>query len=210
MLRAVFAERERQGQARGGLRGEAFGHGCGLSYSHGEWMYKGRNREERVEFRHTSVLLFEAVESLQVSPDGIYVDGTLGGGGHSFEIARRLSKGGKLIGIDQDAAAVEAAGKRLGEFGNKVIIIRANYAQMEEKLGELGVSSVDGILLDLGVSSNQLDDAKRGFTYRDDDAPLDMSMDTEAGAYGEGGCEFLVGGGSDEDPEGSTARRDLP
>ncbi len=137
-----------------------------------------RNRkEERVEFRHTSVLLEEAVESLRVSPDGIYVDGTLGGGGHSYEIARRLSEGGKLIGIDQDAAAVEAAGKRLGEFKNKVVIVRANYAQMEEKLGELGISSVDGILLDLGVSSNQLDDAKRGFTYRDADAPLDMRMD---------------------------------
>jgi 16S rRNA (cytosine1402-N4)-methyltransferase len=140
-------------------------------------MYKGR-KEERVEFRHTSVLLFEAVESLQVSPDGIYVDGTLGGGGHSYEIAKRLSKGGRLIGIDQDDAAIEAAGKRLREFEDKVTIIRANYAQMGEKLGEIGVSSVDGILLDLGVSSNQLDDARRGFTYREEDAPLDMRMDT--------------------------------
>ncbi len=111
-----------------------------------------------------------------VRQDGIYVDGTLGGGGHSYEIARRLSKGGRLIGIDQDAAAIEAAGKRLGEFGDKVTIIRANYAQMGEKLREIGVSSVDGILLDLGVSSYQLDDAQRGFTYRED-APLDMRMD---------------------------------
>jgi len=130
-----------------------------------------------VEFRHTPVLLEEAVESLQVSPDGIYVDGTLGGGGHSFEIARRLSKGGRLIGIDQDAAAIEAAAKRLGEFGDRVTIIRSNYVRMKEKLGELGISSVDGILLDLGVSSFQLDDAQRGFTYRDEQAPLDMRMD---------------------------------
>ncbi len=130
-----------------------------------------------MEFRHTPVLLEEAVESLQVSPDGIYVDGTLGGGGHSFEIARRLSKGGRLIGIDQDAAAIEAAAKRLGEFGDRVTIIRSNYVRMKEKLGELGISSVDGILLDLGVSSFQLDDAQRGFTYRDEQAPLDMRMD---------------------------------
>ncbi len=143
----------------------------------GEWM-PGRNRkEERVEFNHTSVLLEETVESLHVRSDGIYVDGTLGGGGHSYEIAKRLSKGGKLIGIDQDAAAIKAAGKRLGEFGNTITIIRANYAQMGEKLREIGISSVDGILLDLGVSSYQLDDAERGFTYREEDAPLDMRMD---------------------------------
>ncbi len=138
-------------------------------------------KEERVEFKHTSVLLEEAVESLHVRPDGIYVDGTLGGGGHSYEIAKRLSEGGRLIGIDQDAAAIEAAGKRLGEFGNKITIIRANYAQMSEKLKEIGISSVDGILLDLGVSSYQLDDAQRGFTYREEDAPLDMRMDQRGG-----------------------------
>lgn len=136
-----------------------------------------RRKEERVEFRHTSVLLEEAVESLHVRPDGVYVDGTLGGGGHSYEIAKKLSKGGRLIGIDQDAAAIGAAGKRLGEFGDRVTIVRANYAQMREKLGELGIFSVDGILLDLGVSSFQLDDAGRGFTYRDEQAPLDMRMD---------------------------------
>ena len=130
-----------------------------------------------MEFRHTSVLLDEAVESLRVSPDGIYVDGTLGGGGHSFEIAKRLSKGGRLIGIDQDAAAVEAAAKRLGEFGDRVTIIRDNYARMGQRLREIGILKVDGILLDLGVSSYQLDDALRGFTYRDEDAPLDMRMD---------------------------------
>ena len=130
-----------------------------------------------MEFRHTSVLLDEAVESLRVSPDGIYVDGTLGGGGHSFEIAKRLSKGGRLIGIDQDAAAVEAAAKRLGEFGDKVTIIRDNYVRMGQRLREIGILKVDGILLDLGVSSYQLDDALRGFTYRDEDAPLDMRMD---------------------------------
>ena len=130
-----------------------------------------------MEFRHTSVLLEEAVESLHVSPDGIYVDGTLGGGGHSFEIAKRLSKGGRLIGINQDAAAIEAAGKRLGEFGDRVTIIQANYAMMGGKLRELGITAVNGILLDLGVSSFQLDDAQRGFTYRDEQAPLDMRMD---------------------------------
>ena len=122
-------------------------------------------------------MLNEVLEGLNIKPDGIYVDGTLGGGGHSFEIARRLSKGGRLIGIDQDAAAIEAAAKRLGEFGDRVTIIRSNYVRMKEKLGELGISSVDGILLDLGVSSFQLDDAQRGFTYRDEQAPLDMRMD---------------------------------
>lgn len=130
-----------------------------------------------MEFRHTSVLLDEAVGSLQVRPDGIYVDGTLGGGGHSYEIAKKLSKGGRLIGIDQDAAAIEAAAKRLGEFHDRVTILRTNYAEMGRKLRELGILSVDGILLDLGVSSYQLDDAGRGFTYRSDAAPLDMRMD---------------------------------
>ncbi len=130
-----------------------------------------------MDFKHTSVLLEETVESLQVSPDGIYVDGTLGGGGHSYEIARRLSEGGRLIGIDQDAAAIEAAGKRLGEFKSRVTIVRANYSDMRARLSQIGITSVDGILLDLGVSSYQLDDAARGFTYREPDAPLDMRMD---------------------------------
>ena len=130
-----------------------------------------------MEFRHTSVLLRETVDALHVRPDGIYVDGTLGGGGHSSVIAGKLSEGGRLIGIDQDAAAIEAAGKRLGEFGNRVMIIRSNYADMKTRLMETGITSVDGILLDLGVSSYQLDDAERGFTYREEDAPLDMRMD---------------------------------
>ncbi len=129
-----------------------------------------------MEFSHKSVLLGETIDMLQIKPDGIYVDGTLGGGGHSFEICRRLSDKGRLIGIDQDAAAIEAATERLGEFGDKVTIIRSNYCEMTQQLNNIGVTSVDGIVLDLGVSSYQLDTADRGFTYRED-APLDMRMD---------------------------------
>ena len=166
------------GNGQNGIRRAARGVDAGEGHTAARGVDAGEDRKEgRVEFRHTSVLLEEAVESLQVSPDGIYVDGTLGGGGHSFEIAQRLSGGGKLIGIDQDAAAIEAAGKRLGEFGSKVSIVRANYAQMGGVLHDMGISSVDGILLDLGVSSYQLDDAQRGFTYRSEQAPLDMRMD---------------------------------
>lgn len=127
-------------------------------------------------FQHKSVLLEETIDALEIKPDGIYVDGTLGGGGHSYEICRRLSDKGRLIGIDQDAAAIAAAGERLGEFGDKATIIRSNYCEMKEKLADIGVTSVDGIILDLGVSSYQLDTADRGFTYRED-APLDMRMD---------------------------------
>ncbi len=127
-------------------------------------------------FQHKSVLLEETIESLKIKPDGIYVDGTLGGGGHSYEICKRLSSKGRLIGIDQDAAAIEAAGKRLGEFKDKVTIIRSNYCEMKHQLADIGVTSVDGIILDLGVSSYQLDTADRGFTYRED-VPLDMRMD---------------------------------
>lgn len=129
-----------------------------------------------MEFKHKSVLLDESIEALKIRPDGIYVDGTLGGGGHSYEICRRLSDRGKLIGIDQDAAATEAAGERLGEFKDKTIIIRANYCDMKKELDNRNITSVDGIILDLGVSSYQLDTADRGFTYRED-APLDMRMD---------------------------------
>lgn len=129
-----------------------------------------------MEFSHTSVLLEETINALNIKPDGIYVDGTLGGGGHSYEICKRLSDRGRLIGIDQDAAAIAAAAERLGEFKNKVTIIRSNYCEMKKKLTEIGVASVDGIILDLGVSSYQLDTADRGFTYRED-APLDMRMD---------------------------------
>ena len=129
-----------------------------------------------MEFKHKSVLLDECIENLQIKPDGIYVDGTLGGGGHSYEICRRLSDNGRLIGIDQDSAAIEAAGRRLEEFAGKVTIVRSNYCEMRAELAKLGITSVDGVILDLGVSSYQLDDADRGFTYRED-TPLDMRMD---------------------------------
>lgn len=129
-----------------------------------------------MEFSHRSVLLHETIDMLRVKPEGIYVDGTLGGGGHSYEICKRLSETGRLIGIDQDAAAIEAASARLGEFKNKVTIIRSNYCEMKKQLTDIGVTSVDGIILDLGVSSYQLDTADRGFTYRED-VPLDMRMD---------------------------------
>ena len=129
-----------------------------------------------MEFRQKSVLLEESIEALHIRPDGIYVDGTLGGGGHSYEICRRLSDGGRLIGIDQDAAAIAAATKRLEEFKDRVTIVRSNYCDMKKELGKLGITSVDGVILDLGVSSYQLDEAERGFTYRED-APLDMRMD---------------------------------
>ena len=128
-------------------------------------------------FEHKSVLLMETVDSLNVKPDGIYVDGTLGGGGHAYEVSRRLGEKGRLIGIDQDADAIAAAGERLKEFGDKITIIRSNYANMKEKLHRIGVEKVDGIVLDLGVSSFQLDTPERGFTYRDENAPLDMRMD---------------------------------
>ena len=129
-----------------------------------------------MEFSHKSVLLNETIDALKIKPDGIYVDGTLGGGGHSYEICKRLSDKGKLIGIDQDAAAIEAASERLGEFKDRVTIIRSNYCEMKKQLNSIGVTSVDGIILDLGVSSYQLDTAERGFTYRED-VPLDIRMD---------------------------------
>lgn len=129
-----------------------------------------------MEFRHKSVLLEESIESLCIRPDGIYVDGTLGGGGHSYEICKRLSPKGRLIGIDQDEAAIKAAAGRLGEFKERVTIVRSNYCDMRRVLEELGITSVDGVILDLGVSSYQLDEASRGFTYRED-VPLDMRMD---------------------------------
>lgn len=130
-----------------------------------------------MEFKHKSVLLDETIENLNIKPDGVYVDGTLGGGGHSYEIARRLTAGGRLIGIDQDADAIRAATERLAEFSDRVTIVRNNYCNISQVLNELGVSGVDGIVLDLGVSSYQLDTAERGFTYKVD-APLDMRMDT--------------------------------
>ena len=130
-----------------------------------------------MEFSHYSVMLKETIEELKVKSDGIYVDGTLGGGGHAYQVASRLSEKGRLIGIDQDADAIVAAGERLKEFGDKITIIRSNYANMKEELHRIGVEKVDGIVLDLGVSSFQLDTPERGFTYRDENAPLDMRMD---------------------------------
>lgn len=128
-------------------------------------------------FDHKSVLLEETVHGLNVKPDGIYVDGTLGGGGHAAEVCKRLGDKGSIIGIDQDAAAIEAAGGRLRDFGEKVTIVRSSYRDMKSELQKLGIDKVDGIVLDLGVSSYQLDTAERGFSYRKD-APLDMRMDT--------------------------------
>ena len=128
-------------------------------------------------FRHESVLLNETVHGLNIKPDGIYVDGTLGGGGHAYEICRSLGSKGRIVGIDQDAAAIEAAGVRLKDFGGKVTIVRSNYCDMKSLLHHMGIDKVDGIVLDLGVSSYQLDTAERGFSYRED-APLDMRMDT--------------------------------
>ena len=130
-----------------------------------------------MEFVHKSVLLNETIDGLNIQPDGIYVDGTLGGGGHAYEVCRSLGDKGSIVGIDQDAAAIEAAGNRLKDFGEKVTIVRSNYCDMKSKLHELGIDKVDGIVLDLGVSSYQLDTAERGFSYRED-APLDMRMDT--------------------------------
>ena len=130
-----------------------------------------------MEFNHTSVLLWETIENLDIKPDGIYVDGTLGGGGHSFHICEKLGEKGRLIGIDQDADAICAATKRLEPFSDKVSIVRNNYCNMKTALSELGIDKVDGIVLDLGVSSFQLDTVERGFSYKYD-TTLDMRMDT--------------------------------
>ena len=128
-------------------------------------------------FNHKPVLLDECIESLNIKENGIYVDGTLGGAGHSTEICERLGKNGRLIGIDQDEDAITAATKRLEPYKDKVTVVRSNYRQMKERLHELGIEKVDGILLDLGVSSYQLDTPTRGFSYMAEDAPLDMRMD---------------------------------
>ena len=131
-----------------------------------------------MDFKHYSVLLPETIEQLHIKEDGIYVDGTLGGGGHSYEIAKRLTTGG-LIGIDQDYDALEAAGERLRPFADRVTLVHSNYEAMVERVHELGIDKVDGILLDLGVSSFQLDTPERGFSYMVEDAPLDMRMDQD-------------------------------
>jgi len=127
------------------------------------------------EFHHVSVLLDECIEGLNIKPDGIYVDGTLGRAGHSLEIVKRLTAG-RLIGIDRDPVALKAAGERLSPFADRVTLVHSNFCRMGQVLQELGISGVDGILLDLGVSSPQLDDGSRGFSYMTD-APLDMRMD---------------------------------
>ena len=131
---------------------------------------------ENVVFSHRSVLLDECIDSLNIKPDGIYVDGTAGGGGHSLEIVKRLDKGGKLIAIDRDDAAIAAATERLRDFSDRVIFVRNNFSSAADVCRELGIEKIDGILLDLGVSSYQLDTAERGFTHNTD-APLDMRMD---------------------------------
>ncbi|MFR9152528.1 MAG: 16S rRNA (cytosine(1402)-N(4))-methyltransferase RsmH [Hungatella sp.] len=128
-------------------------------------------------FEHKSVLFYETIDSLNVKPDGIYVDGTLGGGGHALEVCRRLGEYGRLIGIDQDADAIAAASERLRDYEDRVTIVRSNYEEIQSVLKDLGIEKADGIYLDLGVSSYQLDTPERGFTYREDDAPLDMRMD---------------------------------
>lgn len=131
-----------------------------------------------MEFNHYSVLLKETIEELKIRPDGIYVDGTMGGGGHSLEIAKRL-KNGRLIGMDQDRDAICAAKERLKSYEDKVTILHCNYERMKQELERRGISSVDGIVLDLGVSSFQLDTAERGFSYMVEDAPLDMRMNRD-------------------------------
>ena len=127
------------------------------------------------EFHHVSVLLNECLDGLNIKPDGIYVDGTLGGAGHSSQIAKRLTTG-KLIGIDRDPVALQAAGERLAPFADRVTLVHSNFCRISQVLDDLGIEAVDGILLDLGVSSPQLDDGDRGFSYMVD-APLDMRMD---------------------------------
>ena len=129
-----------------------------------------------MEFKHISVLFSETIDNLNIKKDGIYVDGTLGGGGHSYGICEKLGKKGRLIGIDQDESAIKAAGERLSKFGKIVTIVRDNYSNIGKVLTDLGIDKVDGILLDIGVSSHQLDTPERGFSYMED-APLDMRMD---------------------------------
>ena len=129
-----------------------------------------------MEFVHKSILLDEVIENLNIREDGCYVDGTLGGAGHSYQICTHLGEKGRLVGIDQDADAIQAATKRLEPYKDKVSIVRSNYVNFDNVLDELGIDKVNGILLDLGVSSYQLDEASRGFTYRED-VPLDMRMD---------------------------------
>lgn len=133
--------------------------------------------EEQIRFSHKPVLFEECMEGLAIRPDGIYVDGTAGGGNHSFGIASRLGEGGRLIAIDQDADAIRAAGEKLKPFSDRVTVVRSNFGQIADVCRMLGIEKIDGLLLDLGVSSYQLDTAERGFSYQAD-APLDMRMDS--------------------------------
>ncbi|MBQ3902143.1 MAG: 16S rRNA (cytosine(1402)-N(4))-methyltransferase RsmH [Lachnospiraceae bacterium] len=134
--------------------------------------------EEREDsFSHVPVLLNEVIEELNIKSDGIYLDGTLGGGGHSFEIAKRLKEGGRLIGLDRDDEAIRAAKEKLSGFSDLITIVRENYGSIKRVARELSIEAFDGILLDLGVSSHQLDENSRGFSYSDDNSPLDMRMD---------------------------------
>ncbi|MBQ7329844.1 MAG: 16S rRNA (cytosine(1402)-N(4))-methyltransferase RsmH, partial [Oscillospiraceae bacterium] len=129
------------------------------------------------DFHHISVLLEECLEGLNIKPEGIYVDGTLGGAGHSSHIVQRLTTG-RLIGIDRDPVALEASGKRLEPYKDRVTLVHSNFCEMKQVMEDLGITGVDGILLDLGVSSPQLDDGERGFSYMTD-APLDMRMNSQ-------------------------------
>lgn len=131
-----------------------------------------------MEFQHKSVLLQECIDALNIRPDGIYLDGTLGGAGHSSQIARRLTEGGRLIGVDRDRTALAAANERLAPYADRVTLVHSNFAEIDAILDSLGIPAVDGMLFDLGVSSPQLDDASRGFSYMAD-APLDMRMDKD-------------------------------
>lgn len=131
-----------------------------------------------MEFQHKSVLLQECIDALNIRPDGIYLDGTLGGAGHSSQIARRLTEGGRLIGVDRDRTALAAAKERLAPYADSVTLVHSNFAEIDAILDSLGIPAVDGMLFDLGVSSPQLDDASRGFSYMAD-APLDMRMDKD-------------------------------
>ncbi|MFQ8809119.1 MAG: 16S rRNA (cytosine(1402)-N(4))-methyltransferase RsmH [Oscillospiraceae bacterium] len=131
-----------------------------------------------MEFQHKSVLLQECIDALNIRPDGIYLDGTLGGAGHSSQIARRLTEGGRLIGVDRDRTALAVAKERLAPYADRVTLVHSNFAEIDAILDSLGIPAVDGMLFDLGVSSPQLDDASRGFSYMAD-APLDMRMDKD-------------------------------
>ena len=139
-----------------------------------------RNAEADQAYGHKPVLLDECLEALAIRPDGVYLDGTLGRAGHSLEILRRLTAGGRLIGLDRDGTALEAARVRLAEYADRVTLVHSNFSRLAEVLDDLHIYAVDGMLFDLGVSSPQLDDAERGFSYMHD-APLDMRMDRTAG-----------------------------